>query len=87
MFLRERLAADDEYRNAGNDIVLKLVEKYVESKGKENRRLLSTQKNPKGDEMKGIAEDVATSLPSLPEFPPLSEDRRLYPSVIKKEGD
>ena len=80
-FRREQVSADNDFRNAANDIVLNLVEKYVD--GKDGRRgekknLIVEGKNTKNetheelDNVKDAGEDLA--LPKLLGVPPRSEE-------------
>ena len=95
-FRRERISADRDFRNAGNDIVLNLVEKYVDGKdGRrgEKRKLIVEEGNrkneshEKADNVKDAGEDLP--LPRLLGFPPISEGGQGPPpmyELVEKNG-
>jgi hypothetical protein len=89
-FRRERASADRDFRNAGNDIVLNLVEKYVD--GKEGRkggkrksiveeRNRKNESHEKVDNVKDAGEDLP--LPKLLAFPPLLEEEQEPPPMYE----
>ena len=87
-FRRERVLADNDFRNAGNDIVLDLIEKYVDCKdGKRGgkRKLIVEGRNTRNetheeiDNVTNAREDPP--LPRYPGFPLLSKGRAIPPPM------
>lgn len=84
VFYNERVSADNEFRNTGIDIVLNIVEKYVDGNGaknevkKDEKKKLAVEEKQVGLEQKwenaeDEGEEGVLSLPKLPGFPPLSK--------------
>ena len=79
-FSRERISTDNDFRNAGNDLVLNLVEKYVDGKvgrrGEKEKVMVEGRhtKNETHEEIDNVKDaGEHLPLPRLPGFPPLSD--------------
>ena len=85
-FYRARVNADHDAQNTGADVILKLVESYLDKTSKgvpEGERKPGNYENNEINSNAEERDDV--SLPRLPGFPPLSEKRK-YCTLVQADN-